>query len=106
MNTQAWPEWTPEEIAQKLKQGEALTIVDVREPNEWFLGHIPQAKHVPLQQIPARISEFDPNVQTILVCQSGGRSQMACEYLHRLGYNVINMPGGMSEWPGEKAYEE
>lgn len=106
MSTQAWPEWTPEKVAEKLKQGEKLTIIDVREPDEWFLGHIPQAKHIPLQQIPARAAELDPNVELIMVCRSGGRSQMACEYLHSMGYKVINMPGGISEWPGEKAFGE
>lgn len=102
--SKVWPEWQPEDIASKLKAGEKLTIIDVREPDEWFLGHIPEAKHIPLGQIPTRIHEIDPKVQTILVCRSGGRSGRACEYLHSLGYNVVNMTGGMMEWPGEKNY--
>lgn len=106
MNIQTWQEWQPEDIASKLKAGEKLTIIDVREPDEWILGHIPEAKHIPLGQIPARIQDIDPKVQTILVCRSGARSGRACEYLHNLGYNVVNMTGGMSEWTGDKKYGE
>lgn len=104
MGSQAWKEWKPAEVAKKLHKGEALNIVDVREDDEWFLGHIPGAKHIPLNQIPARIHELDPRKETILVCRSGGRSIVACEYLHNMGHKVINMPGGMMEWPGEKEY--
>lgn len=106
MNQSPWKEWQPEEVARKLQNGEALTIIDVREPDEWYLGHIPQARHIPLQQIPARLQELDPQAEMILVCRSGGRSSRACEYLHGMGFKVVNMAGGMSEWTGEKQYGE
>jgi len=35
------------------------------------------------------------------VCRSGGRSSVACEFLAAMGYNVINMPGGMTAWQGD-----
>ncbi|MNG32760.1 putative adenylyltransferase/sulfurtransferase MoeZ [compost metagenome] len=91
----------PREVASKLKKGEPLTIVDVRESYEWISGHIPGAKHIPLGQIPERLGELDPKKETIVVCMSGGRSSRACEYLSHLGYKVINMKGGMSAWTGD-----
>jgi len=96
-------ELLPREVAAKLKKGEKLTIVDVREKDEWRSGHIPGAKHIPLGQIPLRVGELDPHVDTILVCQSGGRSSRACDYLTQLGYRAVNMKGGMAQWGGDKA---
>ena len=50
--------------------------------------------------------ELDRNNETVVVCRSGGRSGRACEYLTAMGYKVINMSGGMLEWPGTIKYEQ
>ncbi|WP_407942211.1 rhodanese-like domain-containing protein [Microaerobacter geothermalis] len=94
-------EQSPEEILQRLKRKEHIEILDVRELEEWMAGHIPQAKHIPLSEIPYRMKEIDPNRETIIVCRSGNRSGMACEFLAQQGYHVVNMAGGMLEWTGE-----
>jgi len=91
----------PFEVKDRLKRGEKFTILDVREPDEWESGHIPQAKHIPLGQLESRLHELDPNEETVVVCRSGGRSNVACEFLSDLNYNVINMPGGMTAWQGD-----
>lgn len=95
-----WSDVSPHIVAGKLKRGERLVIVDVRESVEWRSGHIPGAKHIPLGQLPERLGEIDPRTETIIVCQSGGRSSRACDYLARMGYKVVNMKGGMSAWGG------
>ncbi|MDF2923870.1 MAG: rhodanese protein [Paenibacillaceae bacterium] len=96
-----WKEVMPREVAGKLKKGEPLHIIDVREAYEWRSGHIPGAKHIPLAELPERLRELSPKQENILVCMSGGRSTRACEYLSQLGYKVVNMKGGMSAWTGD-----
>ncbi|ALS23733.1 rhodanese domain-containing protein [Paenibacillus naphthalenovorans] len=97
-------EMKPQEVKQRLERGEALTILDVREDNEWESGHIPGARHIPLGLLGQRHTELDPEKETIVVCRSGNRSGLACEMLESFGYKVMNMPGGMMEWTGEVEY--
>jgi rhodanese-related sulfurtransferase len=91
---------TPSEVQGRLEQGERLHILDVREHEEWDSGHIIGAKNIPLGFIGGRYNELDPEQETIVVCRSGNRSGLACELLESLGYNVVNMTGGMSQWSG------
>lgn len=89
----------PLDVQERIKRGESLQIIDVREDSEVAQGKIPGAKHIPLGQIPARVNEIDPNREAIMVCRSGGRSGRACEFLMQSGYqHVKNMMGGMSAW--------
>lgn len=96
-----YKEQRPEEIQLRIKNGDAVTILDVREQDEWESGHIPGTKHIPLGQIARALNELDPEKETIVVCRSGNRSGMACEFLASMGHKVINMTDGMSAWPGD-----
>ncbi|MCP1306041.1 rhodanese-like domain-containing protein [Paenibacillus tyrfis] len=90
---------TPQEVKQRLENGEMLTLIDVREPEEVALGMIPGAKHIPLMDIPQRLDEIPQHSETILVCRSGNRSGRALEYLEAQGFTgLVNMTGGMLEW--------
>ncbi len=92
----------PFDVEQRLKRGEKLQIIDVRELNEVKTGKIPSAKHIRLSEIPARISEIDSKREAIIVCRSGGRSASACDFLMSQGYTKIkNLLGGMSAWKGK-----
>jgi rhodanese-related sulfurtransferase len=106
MNNYQKQDQLPHEVAERINKGEKFIILDVREQDEWESGHIPEARHLPLSQLEERHKELDPNEETVVVCRSGGRSGRACEYLTALGYKVINMPGGMLEWPGTIKYEQ
>lgn len=101
MSFQPDKEISAHDLAERLKSGEELNIVDVREPVEWEEGHIPGAKHIPLGQLPQRLEELDPKQEWFIVCRSGGRSGLACELLSESGYNVVNMTGGLLAWRGE-----
>lgn len=70
-------------------------IVDVREPNEWNAGHLPDAVHIPLRDLGARIGELEAARLTVVVCRSGNRSRTAAATLARQGYDVANLLGGM-----------
>lgn len=56
-------------------------MIDVREDEEVAQGMIDGAKHIPLGQIPDRLSEIDKSGEIILICRAGYRSERACEYL-------------------------
>lgn len=73
------------------------TVLDVREPEEWHHGHIEDAMHVPLRQLPLRLDEL-PEGRLVVVCKIGGRSGQAVAYLSRLGHDAVNLDGGMVEW--------
>ncbi|MDX2380826.1 MAG: rhodanese-like domain-containing protein [Acidimicrobiia bacterium] len=79
------------------KLGVLARVVDVREPDEWAGGHIGHAEHIPLAELPDRVDRLD-GATIYLVCHSGGRSGRACEYAAGLGYDVVNVTGGMTAW--------
>lgn len=92
----------PSELRHRIQAGEKLQMIDVREDEEVAQGMIDGAKHIPLGQIPDRLSEIDKSGEIIIICRSGYRSERACEYLQQLGYDgCTNMVGGMLEWQQE-----
>jgi rhodanese-related sulfurtransferase len=95
-------EITPNELRNRLHDDEKdLVVIDVRENEEVAQGIIPEAKHIPLQQIPESLNELDTDKQYIMVCRSGKRSMQAAMHLKEHGYKVSNMAGGMLEWEGD-----
>lgn len=96
--------WLPSDVEAKLAKKEKMMVVDVRELVEWKSGHIPEAMHIPLSELPLKKDELNKTLPCVIVCQSGGRSSVACKYLSDEGYNVINMMGGMGQWYGKVNY--
>lgn len=91
----------PKQVENKLQQNETLHIIDVREDEEVETGMIPGANHIKLSDIPDRYTELESNVEYIMVCRSGRRSEKAAEFLQDKGIKVKNMEGGMLKWQGE-----
>jgi rhodanese-related sulfurtransferase len=73
-------------------------LLDVREDDEWHAGHAPDAVHIPMGDIPSRAGEVDNQSEVYVVCKAGGRSARVVEYLNRVGYDAINIDGGMLAW--------
>ncbi len=94
-------EITAEEVQQRLENGEALNLIDVREVIEVRSGHIPGIINIPLGLLEAKLPDLDKKKPYIMICRSGGRSFQATAFLDSLGYDVTNMVGGMSAWKGE-----
>ncbi len=90
----------PDKVEQLIKNGQKINIIDVREDSEVAQGMIQGAIHIPLGQLPDRISELDKNKEYAIVCRSGGRSLNACMYLDNMGFSVQNIVGGMLSWKG------
>jgi rhodanese-related sulfurtransferase len=91
---------TPQQVRDAVAQGEDVAIIDVREPNEWNLGHIPGAVHIPRGVLESAIETRVPRERrVVLYCASGNRSALAAESLQQMGYtNVASMAGGFRGW--------
>jgi sulfur-carrier protein adenylyltransferase/sulfurtransferase len=92
----------PAQLAHRLETGEKLEIIDVREPYEWAIGHIPGARLVPLGRIAEEIPRLDKRRETILYCKMGARSLSAARQLADAGVSdVRNLAGGILRWIDE-----
>ncbi|MBB5192925.1 glyoxylase-like metal-dependent hydrolase (beta-lactamase superfamily II)/rhodanese-related sulfurtransferase [Silvimonas terrae] len=92
--------WEIEPIAL-FEHAADVQIVDVREAPEFIdkLGHLPDARLIPLSQLMARQTELDPARPVVAVCRSGIRSAQACVLLSKAGFEkVANLAGGMLRW--------
>ena len=94
---------TPLEVKARLDRGDKFQFIDVREPHEFEIARIPGTKLIPLGHVVARMSEIDPEVDTIVHCKGGVRSAKAIEALKRAGYTgkLINLRGGITAWAEE-----
>jgi len=94
-------ETTPGKVKAGLEAGKDITLVDVREDNEWARGHLPGAVHLGKGIIERDIEKSVPDKATplVLYCGGGYRSALAADNLQRMGYtNVLSMDGGFSGW--------
>ena len=94
---------TMDEAVTMMAQETGYIILDVRRPDEFATGYIPNAINVPNESIVTdEISELSDKDQLILVyCRSGRRSKEASEKLAKLGYTNIVEFGGILDWKGE-----
>jgi rhodanese-related sulfurtransferase len=86
------------ELAALIAADPALTVIDVRQPAEYALGHVPSAVSIPLSIVPLRHTELPRQQSVYVICQSGGRSAQACAWLQEQGYAAVNVLGGTSAW--------
>ncbi len=92
-------EITSLELKQRVDKGDKLTLVDVREPNEYQINRIPGTVLIPLGDIPRRYTELDPNDEIVVHCKMGGRSAKAADFLRSVGFKrVLNLKGGILDW--------
>jgi rhodanese-related sulfurtransferase len=73
-------------------------VLDVRTDAEWNAGRLAGSVHIPLAQVQARHAELPMNRTIVAVCHEGGRSYKAAFALRQLGYNVVNLAGGLKAW--------
>jgi rhodanese-related sulfurtransferase len=90
------------EDAKELIDNNEVIVLDVRTPDEFQGGHIPNATLIPLQELENRLNEIDKGKTYLVVCRSGNRSTQASEILSSNGFsNIYNMTGGMNNWTFE-----
>jgi adenylyltransferase/sulfurtransferase len=96
------PEITPAELVERLGRGEPITLLDVREPDEWALGRIPGARLAPLSRLEQELTRLDPSREVVAYCRSGVRSQAAGLRLRAAGFaRVSSLAGGILRYGAE-----
>jgi hydroxyacylglutathione hydrolase len=89
---------TPDQIGDQVA-AEQITVVDVRQNDEWQTGHIPGARHIMLGYLPERLAEIPADKPVVVQCRSGARSAIAASLLQAWGMpRVINLLGGIKAW--------
>ena len=94
-------EITPQVLKEKIDHHEPLSLIDVREDNEWSTGHIPTAIHLSKGIIERDIEKTIPDIQTPIVvyCSGGFRCALVADTLQNMGYkHVYSLGTGMQGW--------
>ncbi len=95
------PAMTVTDLKRRLERGDALTLIDVREPHEWDIANLEPygARLIPLGLLPHRMHEIEAGEEIVLFCRTGGRSARALRYLRDAGYRRLwNLEGGLHAW--------
>jgi len=93
-------ELTPEQVRDMQARNEQAVYLDVREPNEWNLGRLPHAIHLPRGNLESKVEGLiDRNQKVVIYCARGNRSALAALTLKQMGYeNVASMSRGIQGW--------
>lgn len=92
-------EITPRELKARLDAGRPPVLLDVREAWELRLCRLPNALHIPLEELAGRVDELDPEQEIVVYCHQGVRSAAVVEYLRARGFrDVKNLRGGLDAW--------
>ena len=94
-------EISAQELKQQVENGKPLTVVDIREREEWVQGHIPNSVFIPRGYLELQIEQNQPDrdAPVVVYCAGGVRSALAARNLKEMGYtNVISLIGGFNGW--------
>ena len=93
---------TPRELAQMRDRGDEIVLIDVREPHEWEIARIPGAQLIPMNDVPARISEIPQSGNVLVYCKVGARSAEVLKFLHQVGLtNTKHLAGGIESYAAQ-----
>jgi hydroxyacylglutathione hydrolase len=93
------PQLTPGQLDAKRREGNGLFILDVRQPAEWDVGHVPEAHHISGGELVQQLDQVPTDRPVAIYCGSGYRSSVAASLLRRTGRrDVYNVIGGFSAW--------
>lgn len=89
------------ELSQRISQGDAPVILDVRSDGEYASGHVPGARNIPVDQLSDHLSELrrHDNAEIVVYCESGRRASRAADILIGDGFlHVRHLQGDMRQW--------
>ena len=97
----AVPEISVTDLKVKLDAKEPFVLIDVREPHERQICHIPEATSIPLREIAARMAELDPTASYVVHCKMGGRSAQVVQLMRQAGLDATSVAGGIAAWASQ-----
>ena len=103
-------EISPQALRARLDKPGAPLLLDVRQEWETRLCRLPNAVHIPIEEIETRVEELNPEDDIVVYCHQGVRSAAVAEFLRSLGFkSVQNLAGGLDLWaltvePGMRRY--
>ena len=93
---------SPAELDERLKDGDNMLLIDVREPEEYSIAHVEDARLLPLSRFPEWADTLDPDAEIVFMCHHGIRSAQVCDFLARQGFKKLyNLAGGIDRWSQE-----
>ena len=96
------PEITPSQLAERLRRGDDIDLIDVREPYELDIASIPNVQLIPLGTLAEALPTLDASRETVVICRTGARSGRAVRQLQAAGFRkVYNLVGGIHRWADE-----
>jgi sulfur-carrier protein adenylyltransferase/sulfurtransferase len=88
-----------EELKTMRDRGDALVLVDVREPREWAISDLPNSVKIPLGTLPQSLDKLSKDDEIVVYCRTGGRSGNAVQFLKQQGFEKVkNLVGGINRW--------
>ena len=97
-----YAEVEPSEVKARLARGEAVFLLDVREPDEVTAWAYPVGVNIPLGQLGSRLDELPQNVTIVVACHAGSRSAAAAKALSEAGWSAENLTGGAIAWVADE----
>lgn len=92
-------EMTPSQLAERLEQGDQITLLDLRTLIERDISYIPDAEHLPYHRLREKLDNLDREADYVLFCRAGKTSVWALKQLHKAGFNKVRyLKGGINAW--------
>lgn len=86
------------EAKEKIDAGD-VQVIDTRQPGEYAGGHVPDALNIPHMAIVSQKDKLEGDKEIVMICETGVRSALACEFAAALGFkDLYNVEGGTSAW--------
>ncbi|MCH8273457.1 MAG: molybdopterin-synthase adenylyltransferase MoeB [Armatimonadetes bacterium] len=96
------PQLTVQELGARLRDGDGVILLDVREPHELRVSRLDPCVHIPMDDVPERLNELNKDDEILVLCSGGRRSQAIAEYLLEQGFkSVKNVAGGINAYAVE-----
>ena len=90
---------SPRRLAERIRAGDDIQLIDVREQWEWDISRLPGARLIPLSALEEALPTLDRDRETVLYCKVGVRSLHAAELLAEMGFTKLsNLSGGIIRW--------
>ena len=87
---------------KQLQEAEKAILLDVRTAGEFSSGTIPGSKNIDFLSptFSKKVESLDKDATYFVFCRSGNRSGQACKMMHKMGFDVRNLSGGIGDFPG------